>query len=106
MKKIKLKKCRGGIVIDDIPYMFKRKNPGGETPEPCTSSFTDINNVLADCHTIQTDFERLKGLFVKDYNLFVSSDDLKLVNKQLSKAESCLKELNVKIQNTRLLLCK
>ncbi len=104
INKVKLQKCRGGILVDGVPYLFKKQNRWRETAEPAIPSFSKADVIFSECQTIKSDFERLKGVFEKNNNLFVSSDDIKLINRQLLKTETNLKKLDVKIQNTRLLI--
>jgi hypothetical protein len=53
-----------------------------------------------------SEFENLKAQFCKDCNLFVSDDDIKLIGKQLSKTDKALKDLEIKVQNTKLLMLR
>ena len=104
--KVKLQKCKEGIMVDGIPYLFKKKGGTSLSTESTlpSSSYTDIT--FAECASIRSDFEILQAKFSKNCNLFVSEDDLKLIGKQLSKTEKALKELDIKMQNTRLLMMR
>ena len=102
--KVKLQKCKDGIIIDGIPYLFKKKGRVSLSTEPVTPSSTCADIIFAECSSIRSNFEHLKSQFAKDCNLFVSADDIKLIGKQLGKTEKALKELEIKLQNTRLLM--
>ena len=69
-----------------------------------TSTSADI--IFLECASIRNDFEHLKTFFYKDCNLFVSDDDIKLIGKQLDKTEKALKNLEIKVQNTKLLMLR
>ena len=104
--KVKLQKCKVGIMVDGIPYLFKKKGRGFFNSEPNVPSSTCADILFTDCASIRSEFENLKAHFSKDCNLFVSEDDIKLVGRQLTKTEKALKELEIKLQNTKLLMLR
>ena len=104
--KVKLQKCKAGIMVDGIPYLFKKKGRGFFNSEPNVPSSTCADILFTDCASIRSEFENLKAHFNKDCNLFVSEDDIKLVGRQLTKTEKALKELEIKLQNTKLLMLR
>ena len=104
--KVKLQKCKAGIMVDGIPYLFKKKGRGFFNSEPNVPSSTCADILFTDCASIRSEFENLKAHFSKDCNLFVSEDDIKLVGRQLTKTEKALKELEIKLQNTKLLMLR
>ena len=104
--KVKLQKCKAGIMVDGIPYLFKKKGRGFFNSEPNVPSSTCADILFAECTSIRSEFENLKAQFVKDCNLFVSDDDIKLISKQLSKTDKALKDLEIKVQNTKLLMLR
>lgn len=104
LTKVKLQKCKDGIIIDGIPYLFKKKGKVSVSTEPAMQSSTCADIIFKECSSIQSDFELLKSMFAKDCNLFVSNNDIKLVGKQLDKTEKALKALEIKLQNTKLLM--
>ena len=107
-KRIKLSKCHGGIIIDNVPYAFQTKKtnaepsifnmPGSPSPNMALAALEEIRNSL---FTKLSDLQRL----FNDYrNLFLSDDDMKIVSKYLALCEKNLKEMEVKAQNASLLL--
>lgn len=104
--KVKLKKCAGGIIIDGIPCSFRRKNgfAGLNTNPVSTSSIASVDIIGSECNVIKLNFEKLKSLFSSCDNIFVSKSDKKLVSQQLNKTEKSINELEIKIQNTKLLI--
>ena len=103
VKKVKLKKCTGGIFIDGIPYGFEKVKGANAT------LFSSVENEAGVAlqtleNKVQPEFEKLKDLFYKSANLFLSEDDLKLSKKQLSLCEKRLEEMKIKAQNAQQLL--
>ena len=107
-KRIKLSKCHGGIIIDNVPYAFQTKKtnaepsifnmPGSPSPNMALAALEEIRNSL---FTKLSDLQRL----FNDYrNLFLSDDDMKIVSNYLALCEKNLKEMEVKAQNASLLL--
>jgi MoxR-like ATPase len=107
-KKIKLSKCNGGIIIDNVPYAFQTKRANAE---PALFDFTNspsanvaINALNSIRNELFNRFSDIQKLF-KDYkNLFLSDNDIKVVNLYLAECEKHLKEMEVKAQNASLLL--
>ncbi len=109
VSKVKLSKCHGGIVIDNIPYAFQTKRanaeptifnqPGCPSPNIALKILNDIRNELLVKLSDQ------QKLFDYYRNLFLSDDDIKIVKQYLSQCEKSLKEMEVKAQNASLLLC-
>ena len=107
-KKVKLSKCHGGIVIDNIPYAFQTKRanaeptifnlPGYPSPNIALKVLNDIRNELL------VKLSDLQYLFDYYRNLCWSDDDIKIVKQYLSQCEKSLKEMEVKAQNASLLL--
>ena len=105
LTKLKLQKCSGGIIVDSIPYAFIRKNRfGAIVEEQQSSSFTSTEIVFEECESIKNVFSELRSMFANSTNIFVSSDDKKLIMRQLSKTEKEIGELEIKIKNTKLLI--
>lgn len=104
--KVKLQKCKGGIMVDSIPYLFKKKSRASFCDEPDVPSPTCADIIFTECASIRVDFEQLKTQFGKDCNLFVCDDDIKLVGKQQAKTEKALKDMEIKLQNTKLLMLR
>lgn len=103
VKKIKLKKCTGGVIIDDVPYGFERQRSTNST------LFAAIDNeaglVLQTLETkVQPELAKLKGLFENTLNLFLSDDDLKMSKKQIALCEKRLEEMKIKAKNAQQLL--
>lgn len=107
VKKVKLRKCNGGVIIDGIPYAFKRLNPIGSpslfnNKNLPTSSITDTALTTLKSKVI-TDLQDIKESFEVE-NLFLSDDDKKMAKKYFTSCEKRTKEMEVKIMNAKELL--
>lgn len=110
VKKVKLQKCKGGIIIDGTPYGFERPlgstNPSDslfdseDFPEP---NITDSVMEIID-KTLRTQLIQLQELFAKSKNLFLSDNDLKVTKKYLTQCGKHIEEVYVKAQNAQKLL--
>lgn len=116
VRKIKLQKCNGGIIIDKTPYAFERMMPLSMT----STSSDGVQGLFADdsfmeqsvadtaLSTLQKDIipglERLQTLFAGSKHLFLSDNDKKIAKKYLDGCDKHIKELEVKIKNARQLL--
>ena len=116
VRKIKLQKCNGGIIIDKTPYAFDRMMPLSMT----STSSDEVQGLFADdscmeqsvadtaLSTLQQDIipglARLQTLFAGSKHLFLSDNDRKIAKKYLDGCDKRIKELEVKIKNTQQLL--
>ena len=103
VKKVTLKKCSGGIIIDGIPYGFEKIRGGGTSLfDSYENAATIALNTLAT--TVQPQMQKLKELFSGTANIFLSDDDLKITKKQFSLCEKRIEEVKAKAQNAQQLL--
>ena len=103
VKKVTLKKCSGGIIIDGIPYGFEKIRGGGTSLfDSYENAATIALNTLAT--TVQPQMQKLKELFANAANIFLSDDDLKITKKQFSLCEKRIEEVKAKAQNAQQLL--
>lgn len=101
--KVKLRKIPGGIMIDGVLHLFRKKSGNNATIEDTNPTDSNMNEITMEYTSILKNFEQLKALFNDNENLFVSYNDLKLINNQLSESGKSLHQLGVKIQNINLL---
>ena len=113
VKKIKLQKCNGGIIIDNTPYAFERKMafPGasGNSQELFgNDNFTESTVADIALSSLQKEiFPELKKrqeTFADSKHLFLSADDKKIVKKYFDLCDKHIKGLEVKIKNAQQLL--
>ena len=109
VEKIQLRKCQGGIVVNGTPYAFKKKfgivsmsnDDLFGNIHPTTSLFQDM---LKECESLYAKHEALAKVLTNSGNLFVSTNDVRLVNRQLKKTSKLLDELVVKLNNAKQLI--
>lgn len=116
MRKIKLQKCSGGIIIDKTPYAFERMmslsmtsaSSNGAQGLFADDSFREESVADTALSTLQKSIApslvKLQELFVGSKHLFLSDDDRKIVRKYLDGCDKRVKELEVKIKNAQQLL--
>ena len=116
VRKIKLQKCNGGIIIDKTPYAFERMMPLSMT----STSSDGVQGLFADdsfmeqsvadtaLSTLQKDIipglSKLQALLAGSKHLFLSDDDRKIAKKYLDGCDKRIKELEVKIKNAQQLI--
>ena len=116
VRRVKLQKCNGGIIIDNTPYAFERRMPlsmaslasdSGQglfadeifaEPSVADTALSTLQENIAPALT------NLQTLFAESMHLFLSDDDKKIVKKYLVQCEKRMKEMEVKIKNTQQLL--
>lgn len=113
VKKIKLMKCNGGIIIDNMPYAFERMPLSMSLSASSQGLFSDDSfqeTSVADSaltslqNEIMPGLNKLQNLFAESKHLFLSDDDRKLAKKYLDGCDKRTKELEVKIKNAQQLL--
>lgn len=116
VRRVKLQKYNGGIIIDNTPYAFERRKPlsmASMTSDSGQDLFTDeifAEPSVADTalsmlqKNITPTLTNIQTLFTESTNLFLSDDDKKIVKKYLVQCEKRMKEMEVKIKNTQQLL--
>ena len=110
VKKVKLRKCNGGIIIDGIPYGFEKRtlpsrmgitSLGKETIEETNVADKIVKTID---NNVRPQFIKLKELFVSSDNFFLSDDDIKLAKKYLTQCEKKINATYVKAQNASKIL--
>ena len=117
VRKIKLQKCNGGIIIDNTPYAFELKRPVSTSSPDSFSNSQElfVNEYLteptvADCalsllqKEIVPDLVKTQKLFADSKHLFLSDDDKKIVKKYLDLCDKRIQEMEVVIKNAQQLL--
>lgn len=110
VKKIKLQKCKNGIIIDGTPYAFERQ-PGISASEDrmlndenCKAPNMADSVIATIDNEIRPQYAKLQTLFTKQKNIFLSDDELNLLKNYLMKCNMHIEEVYVKAQNTQKLL--
>lgn len=108
LSKVKVKKCANGAIIDGIPYSFHRKNSTStiETNDPQQqSTYQRVTDTQELFRKSVTDWEQsVTANWSNPKNIFLSSDDILLVNKKIKEINEMIKTMEVKFNNIFLLL--
>lgn len=110
VKKIKLQKCKGGIIIDGTPYGFERELGSASMTDGLfgVENYQMSNMAATALDTIEKDLRpqllKMQDIFAKSKNMFLSDDDHKVVKKYLARCEKHIEEVFVKAQNAQKLL--
>lgn len=109
VKKVKLLKCNGGIIVDGTPYAFEGMvssilNGLGVTGGGIKAHNWAESAIVIMNNETHPQLTQLQEKFARTTHLFLSNDDLKLVNKYLSQCEKRFNEVAVKVHNAKGLL--
>lgn len=107
VRKIRLRRCNGGVVIDGTPYGFERRM-GALVPSLLNESAFPANNVVDVAlselkNEMIPSLQKTKDAFAIKH-LFLSDNDNKIVKMYLAYCEKRTKELEIKITNAQRLL--
>lgn len=105
--RVKIQKCQNGVIIDGTPYAFRRRSISSTTsfsPQelPIYQRVTFIQNefkVLVDKWN-----ESIASNWTNNDNIFLSANDLALVNKMIKEVNAEIKTIEVKLNNVGMLL--
>lgn len=105
VKKVKLLKCKGGIIIDGTPYGFEGMLSFNRNGQPASNSISWSEAAIMKLNgVLKPQLQQLQELFSQSKHLFLSSDDLKLANKYLAKCEKRFNEVAIKVHNAKTLI--
>lgn len=110
VEKILLRKCKGGVLINGIPYVFQRRS-GWNSISNSDKQFDIQPNENESFIQFQVEYSKISSQFktLSDRisncnNLFVADDDKRLLSKQIKTIEKSLNELYIKLNNSHTLL--
>ena len=110
VRKVKLLKCNGGVIIDGIPFAFEKSQHSVSLNVDLFDEevFPKKNVAERIAETISTEVKAqlldIQDLFAKSKNIFLSDNDIKLAKKYISECDKRINEVLVKAQNTQELL--
>lgn len=109
MKKVKVKKYSGGVIIDDIPYSFKSK-ANNNSEEPRDQDLSLYGKITRAQDTFRKIVQEWDDIIVNNWrncdNIFLSPNDLALVMETNKELEEMIKTTEVKFNNILLMLNK
>ncbi len=108
LTKVKIQKCLNGAIVDGTPYAFKRKNSQASNAPESTPALS-VNQRVA---MIQEQFkasvelweQTVVAIWASNDNLFLSANDLALVNKMLKEVNEQIKTIEVKLNNVVMMI--
>lgn len=105
VKKVKLLKCNGGVIIDGTPYGFEGMLSFNRNEQPESNSISWSEAVIQRMNNVlKPQLQQLQEQFAQSKHLFLSSDDLKLTQKYLKKCEKRFNEVIIKVDNAKTLI--
>ncbi|MDE6561259.1 MAG: AAA family ATPase [Muribaculaceae bacterium] len=106
--KVKIQKCSNGVIIDGIPYAFQRKSATIElsaSSGPILPLYQRVSSIQSLFKNFVDDWEQtVAKLLSDDNNIFLSSNDVALVNKMVKEVNEQLKTTEVKLTNIVMML--
>lgn len=105
--KVKLRKCPNGVVIDDVPYSFRRRG-GGVSAAESAGPLPVYKRVIAMRDSFNECVEEWERQIVDNWaggeNLFLSSADMALVGKMVKEVGELIKTTEVKLNNVLMMI--
>ena len=83
--KVKLQKCRDGIMVNGTPYLFKKKDGAEPSRARADTYSADADTLFAEYVAMKDEFERIQGHFTSGSNMLVTHEASNLlVNNQIN----------------------
>lgn len=102
--RVKLKRFKDGIVIDDIPFPIKLKLQEGAPKTNKLLDFSRVDELEDNYLRLTKDVAKAKVAATKLHNLFVTSIEQAMLRTELAEIEMEMKRLNVKITNAHIIV--
>lgn len=108
LTKVRIQRCRNGAVIDGTPYAFRRKAAQSATSSELMQTLPVYQRVSLIQDLFKTCVEELEKSVASNWtdcdNIFLSSNDLALVNKMLKDVSEQIKTIEVKLNNVVMMI--
>ncbi len=105
-RKVKLQKCNGGVMIDDVPYSLTRR--GGQLkPQALPSArAAEIDRLATRLDRLSQEWNRSKPELLKAMkaNIFISSTDIAMVSAAMEEVDRSIAGTRIKVGNVQLIL--
>ena len=108
LTKVKIQRCQNGAIIDGTPYAFRRKAAQSITsseslqPLPVYQRVYLIQDLFRNC--VEEWEKSVSANWTDCDNIFLSPNDLALVNKMLKDVSEQIKTIEVKLNNVVMLI--
>lgn len=108
LTKVKIQRCKNGAIIDGTPYAFRRKTAQSATNTVPLQTLPVHQRVSLIQDLFKTCVEEWEKSVISNWtdcdNIFLSSNDLALVNKMLKEVSDQIKTIEVKLNNVVMLI--
>ncbi|MDE6497662.1 MAG: hypothetical protein K2L21_03275, partial [Muribaculaceae bacterium] len=109
LTKVKIQRCMNGAIIDGTPYSFRRNTAqsaaNSETPQPSLPVYKRVASIQDSFKTCVEEWEEtITSNLTADDNIFLSSNDLALVNRMLKEVSEQIKTIEVKLGNIAMMI--
>lgn len=108
LTKVKIQRCQNGAVIDGTPYAFRRKAAQSATSSELIQTLPVCQRVFLIQDLFKTCVEEWEKSVTSNWtdcdNIFLSSNDLALVNKMLKDVSEQIKTIEVKLNNVVMMI--
>ena len=108
LTKVTIQRCRNGAIINDTPYAFRRTDTQSKKMTESAESLTVYQRVriIRDLfNTCVAEWENsITANWTQCDNIFLSSNDLALVNRMLKEVSDQIKTVEVKLNNLSMMI--
>ena len=105
LTKVTVRKCAGGVVIDGVPYKFRRKGDNTDLDfEHEMPVYQKINEIQAMFKSIVNNWETMINELQACDNIFLSDSDIALVLSKNGEVVELIKATEVKLNNVLMMM--
>lgn len=108
LKKVRLQKCPNGVIIDGTPYAFRTKGDQQQASQVSFDNLPIYQRIPLIQDLFKTCVEEWEKSVASNWtdcdNIFLSPNDLALVNKMLKDVSEQIKTIEVKLNNVVMML--
>lgn len=108
LTKVRIQRCHNGAVIDGTPYAFRRKAAQSASSSESLQTLPVYQRVSLIQDLFKTCVEEWETAVMSNWtdceNIFLSSNDLALVNKMLKEVSEQIKTIEIKLNNVVMMM--
>nr|WP_288084320.1 hypothetical protein [Xylanibacter rodentium] len=108
LKKVRLQKCPNGVIIDGTPYAFRTKGDQQQASQVSFDNLPIYQRIPLIQDLFKTCVEEWEKSVASNWtdcdNIFLSPNDLALVNKMLKEVTEQIKTIEVKLNNVVMMI--
>ena len=106
--KVRIQRCQNGAIIDGTPYAFRRKTAQSASGPESLQALPVYQRVSLIQDLFKTYVEEWEASIMSNWtdcdNIFLSSNDLALVNKMLKEVNEQIKTIEIKLNNVVMMI--